>query len=129
MIIEIEYKCGIPPWQQIADGLAVRILTGTLAAGQALLSVKELSLQLKVNPNTVERAYEAVRTLKLLRANAPGRWVVVPDEDRDPAALGSDIVSRSLQRVITQARQLGLSAKTLEERFQELMREYDERDS
>jgi len=129
MIIEIDYKCGIPPWQQIADGLAARILTGTLAAGRALPSVKELSLQLKVNPNTVERAYAAVRTLKLLRANAQGQWVVVPDEDRDLSALGSDIVSRSLQRVITQARQLGLSAETLEERFQELTREYDERDS
>lgn len=129
MIIEIDYKCGIAPWQQIADGLAMRILTGTLPAGQALPSVKELSLQLKVNPNTVERAYQTLEALRLVRADAQGRWVVVPDEDRDLSALGSDITSRALQRVITQARELGLPAEALEERFRELMREYDERDS
>lgn len=128
MIIEIDYKCGIPPHQQIADGLAMRILTGTLPAGQELPSVKELSLQLKVNPNTVERAYQAVRTLKLLRANAEGRWVVVLEEDRNVSALGSDITSRALQRVIRQARELGLPAEAVQDGFQELMREYDGRE-
>ena len=128
MIIEIDYKCGIPPHQQIADGLAMRILTGTLPAGQELPSVKELSLQLKVNPNTVERAYQAMKALRLVRSDAQGRWVVVPDEDRHPSALGSDITSRALQRVIRQARELGLPPEAVQEGFQELMREYDGRE-
>lgn len=129
MIIEIDYKCGIAPAQQIADGLALRILTGTLAPSEALPSVKQLSLELRVNPNTVEEAYRALRSLGLVREDAQGRRIVLAPAEGAAATLGAEIVSRALRRVMERARQLGLSVQTIEDGFRELMREYDERGS
>jgi GntR family transcriptional regulator len=127
MIIEIDYKCGIAPAQQIADGLGLRVLTGTLAPGEALPSVKQLSLELRVNPNTVEEAYRALRSLGLVREDAQGRRIVLAPAEGAVATLGAEIVSRALRRVMERAKQLGLSVQTIEDGFRELMREHHER--
>jgi len=43
---------------QIADYVCDQILTEKWAAGERILSIRELSIVLAVNPNTVMRAYE-----------------------------------------------------------------------
>ena len=122
MIIEVDYKCGIPPHQQIADAIAVRVLSGTLPASQPLPSVKDLALQLQVNPNTVERAYGELKAVDL--ASSKAGELRVGDAQHVPAAIRSDIISRTLQRVVSQARQLGVPADVVEHLFQELVREH-----
>lgn len=47
-----------PIWRQIEEGMRRMISLGTLAPGGAVPSVRELALQLRVNPNTVARAYQ-----------------------------------------------------------------------
>ena len=127
MIIEIDYKCGIAPWQQIADAVAVRIMSDTLAVGQLLPSVKELALQLQVNPNTVQRAYWSLEEVGLVATRAGG--YAVAEAGRIPAAIRSDIISRALRRVVSQARQLSVPANALAGLFQELMRAHYDSDT
>ena len=45
-------------WRQIEEGMRRMISLGTLAPGGAVPSVRELAQQLRVNPNTVARAYQ-----------------------------------------------------------------------
>jgi GntR family transcriptional regulator len=47
-----------PIWRQIEEGMRRMISLGTLAPGAAVPSVRELAQQLRVNPNTVARAYQ-----------------------------------------------------------------------
>ena len=47
-----------PIWRQIEEGMRRMISLGTLAPGGAVPSVRELAQQLRVNPNTVARAYQ-----------------------------------------------------------------------
>ncbi len=48
----------IPIYLQIMNFIKEEIITGKLKGGDKLVSVRELSQQLKVNPNTVQRAYQ-----------------------------------------------------------------------
>lgn len=43
---------------QIVDAIYEKIISGTLKAGDRILSVRELGANLGVNPNTVMRSYE-----------------------------------------------------------------------
>ena len=47
-----------PIWRQIEEGMRRMISLGTLAPGGVVPSVRELAQQLRVNPNTVARAYQ-----------------------------------------------------------------------
>jgi GntR family transcriptional regulator len=47
-----------PIWRQIEEGMRRMITLGTLSAGDAVPSVRDLAQQLRVNPNTVARAYQ-----------------------------------------------------------------------
>jgi GntR family transcriptional regulator len=55
--ITITTGSGTPIYRQITDQVKLGVATGTLAAGDALPSVRSLAEQNLVNPNTVIKAY------------------------------------------------------------------------
>ena len=65
-----------PIFKQIVDALRLQIVTGDLAVGKRLPSVRALALQLTVNPNTVSRAYQELTALGLVESQ-PGRGLFV----------------------------------------------------
>ena len=53
-------------YQQIADYVCDQILVGKWAEGDRILSVRELGVQLEVNPNTVLRAYDFLQRFGII---------------------------------------------------------------
>lgn len=58
--ININYRDPRPIYEQVRDGLRTLIVSGALAGGEKLPSVRELASQLAINPNTIQRAYRAL---------------------------------------------------------------------
>lgn len=56
MVVKFDDK--VPIYLQIMDFIKEEIITGKVKGGDKLVSVRELSQQLRVNPNTVQRAYQ-----------------------------------------------------------------------
>lgn len=57
MILELDLHCGIPIYRQVMDQIRRQVITGRLAPGDRVESVKSLSARLKVNPMTISKAY------------------------------------------------------------------------
>ena len=57
-MINLDYKDQRSLHEQIEDGLKELIIGGILKTDEQLPSVRELSVSLTVNPNTVQRAYK-----------------------------------------------------------------------
>ncbi len=57
-MINLDYKNGKTLHEQIESGFKELIIGGVLGTDEALPSVRELSISLTVNPNTVQRAYK-----------------------------------------------------------------------
>lgn len=53
------------------DGLRRLIVSGSLPLGEKLPSVRELSTQLTINPNTIQRAYRELETEGYVCAQIP----------------------------------------------------------
>lgn len=51
------FKTGIPIYTQIEELIEERILCGVYSADSDLPTVRDLAIELSVNPNTVQRAY------------------------------------------------------------------------
>ena len=56
-MIALNYRDSRPIYEQIKEGFRRLILTGALATGEKLPSVRELATELAINPNTIQRAY------------------------------------------------------------------------
>lgn len=57
-MINLDYKSGKTLHEQIESGIKDLIINGILEPDEALPSVRDLSISLTVNPNTVQRAYK-----------------------------------------------------------------------
>jgi len=55
--ITLNYTNGIPIYVQIKEAYRNAVLTGAFAQGTQLPTVRQLAVQLKINANTVSRAY------------------------------------------------------------------------
>ena len=59
-MIHLDYRDGRPIYEQVQDGLRRLMVSGVLREGEKLPSVRALAGQLAINPNTIQRAYEAL---------------------------------------------------------------------
>ena len=55
--ITLDLKSGVPFYRQIIDQVRTAIATGRVDPGDRLPTVRQLAVDLSVNPNTVSRAY------------------------------------------------------------------------
>src|SRR5205085_5620740 len=57
MIVQINYKSGKPVYLQVVDQIKAAAASGALQPGEALPSIRPLAEELRVNRNTVAKAY------------------------------------------------------------------------
>ncbi len=63
---KLDPKAGIPFYRQIIDQIKYGIATGKLQVGEQLPTVRSLAVQLKVNLNTVSKAYKELEIQNVL---------------------------------------------------------------
>ena len=108
-----------PIYGQIADRVKFAVAGGVLRPGDLVPSVRELSKQLVVNPNTVARAYRDLQVEGLLEpVRGMGLQVAEGAVDRCRAAR-REMVRRRLRRAIEEARQGRMDPAEIEAIFGE----------
>ena len=59
-MLHLDYRDARPIYEQVKDGLRKLVVTGAIQAGEKLPSVRTLAGTLAINPNTIQKAYEAL---------------------------------------------------------------------
>ncbi len=115
-MFEINLKSRKSIFEQIVDGFKELIVSGVLKPGDRIPSVRDLSAQLTVNPNTIQKAYRqldqegwiySASGLGSFVSERPGKG---PDEEK---------LAELLSQIVSCARQmeyLGLSREEVQER-------------
>lgn len=62
----LDIRSGVPVYRQIIDQVMGGIAAGALAAGYQLPTVRQLAVDLSINPNTVLRAYRELEIRGIL---------------------------------------------------------------
>ena len=79
--MKFEFDNNTPIYIQLVENLKKYIISGKIKCGEKLPSVRELALQNKVNPNTMQRALSELEDLNLIyteRTN--GKFVTTEQE-------------------------------------------------
>lgn len=64
--MKFEFDNNIPIYIQLVEQLKTYIISGNIQPGEKLPSVRELALQTRVNPNTMQKALSELEDLKLI---------------------------------------------------------------
>lgn len=59
-MLQLNYRDSRPIYEQVKDELRKLVITGAIAPDEKLPSVRGLASALAINPNTIQRAYEAL---------------------------------------------------------------------
>jgi len=85
----LDYSSGMPIYRQIIDQIRFGIASGQLKLGEQLPTVRALAVELKVNLNTVSKAYRELEIKNILETQqGTGTFInktehVVPKEEWD----------------------------------------------
>jgi GntR family transcriptional regulator len=78
MNFKIDFKSGKPVYLQLVDQVRYATASGVLRAGDALPSIRPLAEELRVNRNTVAKAYTELETLGVIES-LPGKGSFVKE--------------------------------------------------
>ena len=115
MDIILSNTSGKPIYTQIADQVKEQIMTGALAPGEALPSMRLLARELRISVITTKRAYEDLERDGFLE-NVPGKGCFVAPQNRE--LLREAQLRRAeefLAQAVEEARKGGVTLEELEE--------------
>jgi GntR family transcriptional regulator len=99
MIFQINYKSGKPIYLQLVDQIKAAAASGALQTGEALPSIRPLAEELRVNRNTIAKAYSELENLGVVETQ-PGRGSFLRENH---AALRKDVRRKLLMEEVDQA--------------------------
>jgi len=119
----IDPKSNVPIFRQIADQLNSAIDAGVYKSGESLPSLRSLAVDIKVNPNTVQRAYDALEREGIVETRRGVGIFVAATDPRNRSAVERKIIGQ-LSKVIRQGTKSGLTPDRLRSAFDASMRQF-----
>jgi GntR family transcriptional regulator len=116
--VRIDPRSHVPIYLQIAEGIRAAVAAGLYRPGETLPSLRALAIDVQVNPNTVQRAYEELEREGLVYSRR-GKGLFVADQGTTSAlAWTQDGVRRAFDEGIRAARAAGMSAEQVRAIFE-----------
>jgi GntR family transcriptional regulator len=115
-VLTVDPRSGVPIYLQIIEQIKRSIALGVLQAGEQLPTVKQLALDLTVNPNTVAKAYRELERDQVIET-APGRGSFVRGNGvaESTKVAASDVAARAIDTALREAKSMGLDAGQVRE--------------
>jgi GntR family transcriptional regulator len=119
MMLQINYKSGKPVYLQVVDQIKAAAASGALQPGEALPSIRPLAEELRVNRNTIAKAYSELESLGVIET-LPGKGCFLK-ENHSP--LRKEVRRKLLIEEIDQAIVMAHHLQVPGPEFLELIRE------
>jgi GntR family transcriptional regulator len=104
----IDIRPGRPLHDQVVFAVTKAIVSGQLAAGDAFPSVRSLSQELQINPNTAQKIVATLIERRLLEPR-PGIGTVVAAWRPAANPARRAVLASQMDRMLVEARQLGMT--------------------
>ena len=106
----MDFKKQKPIYQQIADTLCERIVAGEWKGEERISSVRDIAIQLGVNPNTVMRTFEYLQGAEIIyNKRGVGYFVASDASDKILKLHRQEFLEEELPVFLQKMKMLGLS--------------------
>ena len=104
----ITLKPGLPITEQVIFAVKKAVVAGQLKPGQPFPSVRVVSQELQINPNTAHKIVAALEPEGVL-VTTPAVGSVVAEQAAGDRAERAELLGAELERVVVEAKKLGLT--------------------
>jgi GntR family transcriptional regulator len=118
--IKVEYGSSVPIYLQIVDRIKYLVATGRLKPGEQLPTIRQLAADLRINYNTVARAYLMLDSEEVI-STQQGRGTYIaehPDEEK-LAVMRREKLRTMLGGVVLEAKSLGYTDEEIRAAFED----------
>ena len=117
----IDLHSGVPVYRQLIDQVRGGIASGSLTAGDQLPTVRQLAVDLEINPNTVMRAYRELELGGLLETHQGTGTFIANKKIEKKSAERDRQLSQMAGEFAARAGGAGFSLEDLIERLRDLL--------
>lgn len=111
-MIQVDLKSRIPLYQQIVQSIKTDIINGDLQEDEKLPSVRELSAELVINPNTIQKAFRMLEQEGFLYS-LPGKGNYVMKLSMVKVKVQQEKILNEIVSIVKRAFHLGLSREDI----------------
>ncbi|MFA5190481.1 MAG: GntR family transcriptional regulator [Verrucomicrobiia bacterium] len=118
LAFQVQFKPGIPLYEQVVFAVKKAIVSGQMMTGDKFPSVRVLSQELRINPNTAHKILSALVDEGLLEVS-PGIGTVVAAAQPATKKQCGELLGADIERLVVEAQKLGLDLEDVEEAIKE----------
>lgn len=117
LVLRIDPRSHIPIYLQIVDGIRTAVAAGVFLPGEAIPTLKAMSLKAHVNPNTVQKAYDELAREGVIYSQR-GKGLFVAENGKAAAQTSArEAVQRAFLEGVRSGRSAGMSLKEIRSVF------------
>ena len=117
-MLQLNYKSGVPICDQIVNGFIRMKALGLSKGGDQLPSVRQLALELCVNPNTIQKAYQMLESAGVIYSVKGKGSFFSDDAAADMAVIKA--AKKDFRAAVRSAVELGMTKTELKEIVEEI---------
>ncbi|GHV92526.1 putative HTH-type transcriptional regulator YhcF [Spirochaetia bacterium] len=97
---------GVPVYRQIINQIENAVVSGRMAVGDRLPTIRSLAVSLKINPNTIAKAYNELEIRGIVQTQV-GSGTYIADKKPDVARARQKKLREAVERFLQEAGELG----------------------
>jgi GntR family transcriptional regulator len=110
----VEFRPGGAIYEQVVYAATKAVIVGQLRPGQTFPSVRTLSRELKINPNTAHKVITHLVSIGLLEIR-PGFGTVVANRPEATTAEKTKLLEEQFETLVVEGKRLGIQLADMEE--------------
>jgi GntR family transcriptional regulator len=127
MNLELDFRSGIPIYLQVVERIKERLAAGQLKPGDQLPTVRSLALELRVNFNTIARAYRIMDESGIISTQqGRGTYILEIPTPEVAESIRLEALQELTRRYLADAERLGASPEELDEAWNKQVTQWKE---
>jgi GntR family transcriptional regulator len=128
MFTELDFRSHVPIYVQIVDRVEHLIATGVLEPGDQLPTVRQLAAELRVNFNTIARAYRILDEHGVISTQqGRGTYVLEPPPPEQASTLRREAINALTRSYLNEAARMGFEPDDLQDALEGQIADWRER--
>jgi GntR family transcriptional regulator len=130
MMIEVDFRSHVPIYVQIVERIKHLIATGVMNPGDQLPTVRQLAADLRVNFNTIARAYRMLDESGVISTQqGRGTYVLEPLPPERAQRLRAAALEELARSLVREAERMGFEPDEVSEAYKEKIDQWREKGS
>jgi GntR family transcriptional regulator len=127
MLLQVNFKSGVPVYLQVVDQIKAAAASGTLRPGEPIPSIRPLAEELRVNRNTIAKAYTELESQGVIETIAGKGCFLRPNQSLLKKDARRKLLSEDIDQVLVRAYHLQVPAVELVDLVRERAQVMEER--